>query len=125
MIYAAIEDNLHRDALHDLDVITGGIFGRQQTEARAARSRDRIDVTLVGFVGRIHVNVDPQAGLHLAKLRFLEIRGYPEIFFIERNDAHHLLPHLHVLPYFDRAVADRSADRRNHLGVLEIQFRLV
>ncbi len=47
------------------------------------------------------------------------------IAFIQRNDFHHFLAGGHVLTDLHGAVADNPTDRRNHLRVLQIQFRLI
>ena len=43
-----IEHDLHRDALHDLGEVAGGVVGRQQRELLAARRRDAVDVAVEG-----------------------------------------------------------------------------
>jgi len=45
--HALVENNLHRDALHHLDVISGGIFWWQDAETRSTRARDRIDAVKI------------------------------------------------------------------------------
>src|SRR5580658_7944975 len=122
---ALVEHDLHRNALHDFHVVAGGVFGRQQAEALSAGAGHGINVPLVGLAGRIDLNLSRLSRLHLGKLRLLEVCRDPDIRFIERDDLHHLLPGLHILTDLDGAVADRPADRRNHLGVLKVEFSLV
>ena len=45
-ILAGFEHDLDRHALHDLHVVAGGVFGRQQAELRAGRGGDAVDVAL-------------------------------------------------------------------------------
>src|SRR5208282_798957 len=113
------------DALHHFDVVAGGVFWRQQAEALSTSAGDGINMTFVGFAGGIDFDLCPLARLHLAQLCLLEVCRDPDVLFIERDDHHHHLPGLHVLTDLHSAIADRSADWRNHFGVLEIQFRLI
>ena len=46
-----VEHDLDRYALHDLDVIAGRVFGRQQAERGAAAGLDAVDVTMEIAVG--------------------------------------------------------------------------
>ena len=41
------------------------------------------------------------------------------------NDLHHLLAELHVLPDFDRAIADDAGHRSGNSRVLQIELSLV
>ena len=38
-----VEDDLHRDALHDLGEVAGGVVGRQQREFLTAGRREAVD----------------------------------------------------------------------------------
>src|SRR5208282_578507 len=120
-----VEYDLHRYALHNFDVIAGGVFGREQAEARTAGASDGIDMPLVGLAVRIHRDVSRQTWLHLLELRLLEVRRDPEVAFAERNNLHHLLAGLHVLTDLNGAVADDSADRRHDFRVRKVEFRLL
>src|SRR5512139_1711046 len=46
-VLSFLEHDLHRDPLHDLHVVAGGVFGRQQAEPRPGRGRDAVHVPLV------------------------------------------------------------------------------
>ena len=43
---AVVEHDLHRDALHDLGEVAGGVVGRQQRELEAAGRRQAVDMAL-------------------------------------------------------------------------------
>ena len=45
-----VEHDLDRHALHDLDVIAGGVFRRQQAEGGAAAGLDTVDMAFEGAV---------------------------------------------------------------------------
>ena len=122
-VFSRIEHDLHRNPLHDLHVIAGGILGRQQAETGAAGAGNAIDLALVAFSVGIDFDRDPLADFHIAKLGFLEVGGDPDI--VERNDLHQFLAGGDVLADFDGAVADYACDRSNDFGVLQIQLRLI
>src|SRR6202795_5156507 len=125
LVLARLEHDLHRYALHDLDVVAGGVFGRQQAEARSTGAGDRIDMPFVGLASRLDRDLRRQPRLHLLKLRLFEVSRNPQVRVIERDYLHHFLPGLHVLTNLDGAVADGSADGSSHLGVHEVKFSLV
>ena len=79
----------------------------------------------VSLAGRIDRDLSRQPRLHLLKLRLFEVSCDPQVRVIERNHLHHFLPGLHVLTNLDGAVADGSADRRDHFRVQKIQLSLV
>ena len=54
--WPGVEHDLHRDALHDLHVVAGGVLRRQQAEARAGRGGDAVD--LAGELAAVGVDVD-------------------------------------------------------------------
>src|SRR5262245_33402249 len=54
-----INHDLHRNSLHNLDVIAGGIFRRKQTEKRAGRSGNAVDMAGVVSAVGIDIEFDP------------------------------------------------------------------
>ncbi len=76
-ILAGIEGDAHRDALHYLHVVAGGVFRRQKTEFRAAGSGDTLDgagvIAAVGVDRKLHLLTHA----HFLELGLLEIRGDP------------------------------------------------
>ena len=119
-----IDRDLHRDALHDLGEVAGGVVGRQQREFLAAGRRDAVDMA---FDGRPRIGVDHDADrLALAdagKLGLLEIRDH-----IDRGERHHrheLGAGLHVFSDAQATIADDAVDRRHDIGIAEVQLRLL
>src|SRR5262245_58995896 len=56
-ILTGVEHDLHRNALHDLHEIPGGVFRRQQAEARAGGRRDAVHVAVEGLASvRVHLD---------------------------------------------------------------------
>ena len=45
-IFSRLEDNFYRHSLHNLHVISGGIFGRKQTEQRPGCAGDAVNVAV-------------------------------------------------------------------------------
>src|ERR1700683_413834 len=78
-ILAGVELDSHRQALHHLHVVTGGVLGRQQAEAIAARTRQVPDVALVVAAEGINVDADSLTTMHSRELRLLEISGHPDL----------------------------------------------
>ena len=59
---SCVEDDLHRDALHHLDEVAGGVFRRQQAQARAGGAGDGIDVAVDRLAVHIDLDFGPLAG---------------------------------------------------------------
>ena len=74
LVLARIEHDLHGNALHHLHVIAGGVFRRQQAEARAAGAGDAIHVPFDIRGEGVHGDGHALARPHVFELRFLEIR---------------------------------------------------
>src|SRR6202451_3611752 len=64
-VLARVEANPDRQSLHDLDVVAGRVFGRQQTVEFASRAGQAFDVALVVASSGIDVNRDGFAAMHL------------------------------------------------------------
>jgi hypothetical protein len=56
-ILTGLEDDLHWNALNDLDEVAGRILGRQKAEARTGRARQAVDLALE-FTAAERVDVD-------------------------------------------------------------------
>ena len=56
-ILPRFEHDLDRHALHDLHVVAGGVFWRQQAEARPGRRGDAVDLALE-FASAVRVDFD-------------------------------------------------------------------
>ena len=57
-ILAGVEQDSHRQPLHDLHVVAGRVLGRQQAEAIAARAGHVFDVAVVVAAEGIDVDRD-------------------------------------------------------------------
>src|SRR5438067_6802584 len=75
-----VEYDLHRDALHDLDVIASGVLRWQKAESGTAARLHAIEVAFEGLARKgIDRDVDWLAGAHQLELRFLEIGSHPDL----------------------------------------------
>src|SRR4051794_5324791 len=74
-----LHDDLHGHPLNHLDVVAGGVLGRQQRERRAGPGLDAVDMAPDGTV-RVGVDADVRrlAGPHRGQLRFLVVRRDPD-----------------------------------------------
>jgi hypothetical protein len=121
---AAVEDDLHGDALHDLREVTRRVVGRQQSEFEPARRGKAVDMA-----GQRHARIavdfdlDRLAAPHMRQLRLLEIGD--DVGGAERNDGHELRPGLYVLADAERAGANRAVDRRRNRGIGEVELGLM
>ena len=89
VVLSRIKHDLHRNALHDFHVVAGGIFRRQQAEARAAGAGDAFDLAVVAASVRVHIDRDALPDLHLPQLRFFEVGGDPDV--VKIDDLHQFL----------------------------------
>ena len=119
-----IEINPHRHSLHNLDVISRGVFGRQQAEPLTSRRGDTLDVAVV-FPPAISINGydGVLAHAHFLQLRLLEISRDPDIF--KRHDGQQRLAGLHDFPWLDGLLADHASLGRPYRRVLQVQLCLV
>ncbi len=80
-----LQQNAHRDALHDLDPVAGRILSRQQRKGAAAAGGNVGYVAVVFNIVPIEVGVDRHrlSGAHMLELSFLEVGVDPDI--IERD----------------------------------------
>ena len=117
--FSGIKSDLYRNALHHLDVVAGGIFRWKQAEKRPAGSSDALHVSVVLLPVSVHRDGRPLSWPHVAQLAFLEVGGHPDV--VQVNDLHQFLADLHILANFNCPVTHDSADRSNHVGVLQVQ----
>ena len=72
----AVEHDLDRYALYDLDPVAGGIFRRQQREGRTGADADRIDVSLINVAGiDVGFDLDWLADADVGQLGLLIVGG--------------------------------------------------
>src|ERR1700722_20349913 len=98
------QSNPDRQSLHDFHIVAGGVLRRHEAVLLAARTAHPFHVGLEVAADRVNVNRRALPGLHAANLRFLEIRGDPDI--AQRNDREELLARLNTLAIFDRLLSD-------------------
>src|SRR5262249_19811790 len=75
-----VHNDLDRHALHDLDVVAGGVLGRQQRERGAGSRLNAVDVTADGAL-RIGVDVERHrlSRPHAVELNLLEVGCDPDL----------------------------------------------
>ena len=98
-----IKINPYRHALHDFNVVPGGVFRRQQTEDRARAPTHTRYPSFPRATVCIEFDLNGLSRSHMGQLRFFEVRGDPNI--VERNNLYQLLSDADVL-------ANRSEERR-------------
>src|SRR5579872_1660948 len=79
VVLAGVEVDANRNALHHLDVVSGGILRRQNAEPRTAGAAHLDDFSGVGVVVGVDREVHVLAGLHAAQLGLLEVGDDPDI----------------------------------------------
>src|SRR5579885_422282 len=123
-VLPAIEADAHWNALHDLDIVSAGVFGRQQAERLAGGAGNALDITSV-TAPAVGIDRDPGAlaGPHVAHLGLLKESGRPDV--VQTDDRQQRLAGLDVLPDFGASLVGDSVDRRDHRRVLKIQTRLL
>ena len=116
-----IEDDLDRQALHDLDVVAGGVLGRQHAECGAGAALETVDLAVEG--DRRHrvdnkINVLPRA--YVGQLGLLEVRRHPAVVL---HQGEQRLARIDVVAGADGAMGDDTSLRRHDRAVGELQFR--
>ena len=76
--------DLDGHALDDFHKIAARVIGRQQTERRAGRRRNAVDVSRVRAIVGIDRDTRRLSGPHTLELRLLEIRRDPDV--VERRE---------------------------------------
>src|SRR3990172_4059561 len=117
----AVEDDLDRDALDDLDPVARRVLGGQEREAGARPGADGLDAAgerLAGEAVHRHHDLHPRA--HARQLSLLEVGHHPDA--LERHESKEGLPHLHHLSHLDGLLGDNALHRSPHLGLLELQL---
>ena len=116
-----VDGEAHRQALHHLDPIAGGIFRRQQGETRTGAWAGAFD--LAGeFFARIGIDRKFRrlSGMDVAQVGFLEIGFHPDVLVGNQREqgggGFDIAADLYLLDFGDDAV-----NRRAHHGVAEIK----
>ena len=112
------------DALDDLDVVAGGVFGREEGEAGAGGSADLSDLAgEVASAKGVYLEVNLLAYLHSGELSFFKVGGYPEV--IKGDDGEEILADGEVGAYLDVLFVDDAGDRCGDFGVREVELCLL
>ena len=98
------KNNLHWNSLYDFHVVAGRVLRGKQAEARTAGAGNTVDVPVIFPPVGINVNINRLTWPHGAQLVLLKVCCHPHV--LERDDFHHFLASLDVLPHFHRAIAD-------------------
>ncbi len=116
-----VNDDLHRDALHDLGEVARGVVGRQQRE-HGARGRRECQHMSAQCMPREGVDGDfrllPDG--HVSQLRFLVVGDDP--YVRQGREGRDLTAHAHQLPGFDLALSDHAVLSRRDGGVPDIEL---
>src|ERR1700739_153193 len=121
-IFARLQNDLNRNSLDNLYVISSRIFGWQQAEDRARSSRDAVNMTVVCASVRVELDRRFLANTHVFELGLFEIRGDPHL--IQGNHSEHLLPRIDIQSD-DNLLRNLPGYGRKYLGVSQIQLRLL
>ena len=119
----AVEHDLDRHPLHDLDVVAGRVLRRQQREGGAAAGLEALHLAAEDMAGIcVDIDVDRIADPHLADLGFLVIGGDPDLI---RHQRHQRLADLDIVAERDGLVRDAAGHRGADHGVGEVEARLL
>ena len=119
------KEDLYGNALHNLDIVAGGILRRKEAVARPAGAGDAVDVPVVLSAVRIYEDLYVLAGAHIGHLRLFEVGGYPNVLAVQRDNGHELLARRHILAGLDGPLSDDAVDRRHNRSVLEVELSLL
>ena len=117
-VLVSIKHDAHRNSLHHLYVVAGGVLRRKQTEPGTTCAANGEDFAFVLATGRVDLDLNRLSLLHVAQLRFFEVCRDPDIVDVDKR--HQRLSWLNVLSHFGRTMADDPMTRRGDLRVLKI-----
>ena len=80
-VFAGFENDFHRHALDNFDIIAGRVFRRQKAELRTRGGRNAVDMAFVLAAASVSIyfNLHTLADAHLFELGLFEIRRDPDI----------------------------------------------
>src|ERR1700678_1013892 len=121
-IEPAIDDDLHRNALDDLDVVAGRVLRWKGGELGPGAALHTFNMAAQPQRGiGIDSDRDVLPWAHPIELRLLEVGGNPDLWRDDREDGRadlQIVAPLHV------ALGDPAIPRGTHGGVGEIELRL-
>ena len=119
-VLIGFEAQAHRDALHHLDVVAGGVFRRQDAGDGAGAAADVLDVAFKIQLQRVHVNAGRLARLDIVHLRLFEVGRHPDV--ADLGDHQQLLAGVDALADLGRSLQNNARGRRDDLRIAELQF---
>ena len=120
------EGDLHRDALHHLDPVAGGVLRRQQREGRTGAGHDGIHPALkLGARIGIHLDGGGLAEIDVGEFGFLVVGLDPKLLGCQGHQHHQGLARLHPVAHLHLAPGDVAGDFGGNLGVLQIEAGLL
>src|ERR1017187_11009632 len=72
-----VYQDLHRNALHHLDEVSGGVLRGKQTQAAAGGAGDGINMARDPTSVHVHCDLGPLSGMDIGQLRLLEVGRDP------------------------------------------------
>src|SRR5579862_4673522 len=116
-----IEPDSHGESLHYLDVVSGGVLGREQAEQRTGGAGKALDLSLVVSSESVYSDRYGFTRAHVSELRFFEVCGDPDV--VQRDNREQTLARLNTMAEFDRFPSDHAAHRRIDFRVAKVQLR--
>src|SRR4029077_659227 len=123
VVLAGLEIDANRNTLYDLDVVSGGVFGRQQAELGTAGAADTFHFAAVFAAVGVHAELDQLSRLHAAELRLFEVGCHPDV--IDRHHSQQLPAGRDVLPDLHGLFADNPANGSDDGAITQVELRLI
>src|SRR5216683_4621785 len=83
-----VQPDLHRNPLHDLDPVAGGVLGGQQREARAGARAEGVHGAVEDLARKgVDLDLGGHARLHARELGLLEVGEHPDLVRSEEHTS--------------------------------------
>ena len=93
--------NTGRKTLHDLDVVSAGVFWRKEAKERSGGSSHVFDAAAITTAETVNVDRYQFAGVHPLELGLFKVCGDPDV--IDGNDREQRLAGLDAITDFQRS----------------------
>src|SRR6185369_2561825 len=121
---AAVDGDLHRQALCDLGEVADGVLHRDHRELRARGGREAVDAALDGLLAEgVGLDLHRLADAQTRDLGLLEVRH--DVGVSQRHHAHQRPAGPHILADADALGADHAGYGRADLGAGKVNAGLV